>query len=138
MAATARARSFIYQTLTADSTLAALIGTRVHMGKVPAGGQLPAVIMRYVSGSYLRIVGPTRVWAEMMFDVKVVIKGTSTGPIEPIVNRIDDLLDAAAGAVNGATVEECTAIAPIELPVYEGGVDYVQLGNEYRLRVQES
>lgn len=140
MAPSARARSWIFQRLKDDPTLGAQIGTgsaaRIYKDKAPASTQYPFVVMQFVAGTYLRGVGPFRIWADMLFQIIVVTRGSSTGPIEPIVDRIDDLLHAGSGTVTGARIEECTAEGPLELPSPPEG-DFARLGNEYRIKVQE-
>jgi hypothetical protein len=139
VAETARTRSWVYQLLTGDATLAPLVGTRVYNGIAPAGATFPYVVMQLLSGGNdLMGVGPTRIWADMLWLIKAVTKGSSTGPLEPIANRIDALLHAASGTVSGGVVHICVRERPFELPTVENGVSYVQLGAEYRVKVSEA
>lgn len=139
MAETARSRAFIWGLLSSDPTLNPLIGAgqaaRVYNGVAPAGTNPPYVIMQLLSGGTdLMAVGAIRIWSDALWLIKVVVKGTSSGPIEPIVNRIDALLHAASGTVTNGVIWECVRERPFELPTVEDGVSYLQLGGEYRIK----
>lgn len=139
MAETARTRAFIWSLLANDGTLNPLIGAgsaaRIYNGVAPAGASYPFVVMQLLSGGNdLLGVGAIRIWSDALWLIKVVVKGTSSGPIEPIVNRIDALLHAASGTVTNGVIWECVRERPFELPTVENGVSYLQLGGEYRVR----
>jgi hypothetical protein len=135
MTETARVRSFIYQTLTGDATMQGLIGTKLYNGVIPAATALPAGVMQLLSGGNdLMGVGGVRIWADTLWLVKFIAKGASTGPLEPIAARADELLHAASGTVNNGVIWECVRERPFELPTVENGVNYVQLGGEYRIK----
>lgn len=138
MAETARIRSWLYQTITGDTTLAGLIGTRFYHGVAPAGTQYPFVVAQMLSGGNdLLGVGGIRIWAAPLFIIKAVCKGSSTGPVEPVANRIDAVLHAASGTVTNGVIWECVRERPFDLPTLEDGVNYQQLGGEYRVRASQ-
>lgn len=133
MSETARVRAFIFTTLTNDPTLAGLIGNRAYHGVAPAQAQYPFVVFQMLSaGNDLMTVGTARIWSAPLFIVKAVCKGSSTDPVEPVANRIDQLLHAAAGTVTNGVIWECVRERPFDLPTNENGVFYQQLGGEYR------
>lgn len=138
MAETARTRSWLYQTFANDATLQALtptIGTRIYLATAPVDAAYPFCTMQMLSGGNdLMGVGAVRIWANMLWLIKVITKGTSTGAIEPIVNRIDALLHAKSGTVTNGVIHECVRERPFELPTVENGVAYVQLGAEWRIK----
>ena len=136
MAETARTRSWLYQTLTADPTIAAGIGTRFFNGVAPASTQYPFCVAQLLSGGNdLMVLGGYRVWADMLWLVKFITKGSSTGPLEPLADRADQVLHAASGSVTNGVIWECIRERPFELPTVENGVNYVQIGGEYRIKV---
>jgi len=138
VAETARARAWIFTTLTGDVTMQGLIGARCYHGVAPAAAQYPFVVFQMLSGGNdLMTVGTARIWSAPLFIVKAVCKGSSTGPIEPVANRIDQLLHAGSGAVTNGVIVECVRERPFDLPTNENGVAYQQLGGEYRVRVQQ-
>lgn len=139
MAETARIRAFIYTTLTTDPTLQGLIGTRCYHAVAPAGAQYPFVVFQMLSGGNdLLGVGTTRIWSAPLFIIKAVCKGTSTGPVEPVANRIDQLLHAKSGTVTNGVIWECVRERPFDLPTVEDGVSYQQLGGEFRFRASQT
>lgn len=137
MAETARARSWLYQTLTNDAQLSAAIGTRVYNGVAPPGVQYPFGVLQLLSGGndYLGL-GGIRFWADMLWLIKFVTRGTSTGPLEPLADRADALLHAKSGTVTNGVIWECVRERPFELPTVENGVSFVQLGGEWRIKVK--
>lgn len=135
-------RSWLYQTFAGDSTLAPLIGgaaPRIYNGVAPAGSQYPFVVLQLLSGGNdLMALGAIRIWADMLWLIKAVTKGASTGPLEPIANRIDQLLHAASGTVTSGVIWECVRERPFELPTVENGVSYQQIGGEYRIKASNA
>jgi hypothetical protein len=135
MSESARARSWLYQTLANDSALAPLIGRRIYNGRAEQGAAFPYVVLQLLSpGNDLIVVGAVRVWSDMLWLVKAVNKGTSTAALEPIADRIDALLHAKSGTVVGGVVHVAVRERPHELPERTDGVDYVNLGGEYRVK----
>jgi hypothetical protein len=135
VAETARTRAWIWGLLANDATLSPLIGAgsaaRIYNGVAPAGTSYPYVVMQLLSGGNdLMAVGAIRIWADALWLIKAVTRGTSSGPLEPIVNRIDALLHAASGTVTNGVIWECVRERPFELPTVEDGVSYLQLGGE--------
>jgi hypothetical protein len=135
MAESARARSWLYQTLANDATLTPLIGRRIYSGRAEQGATFPYVIVQLLSpGNDLIVVGSARIWSDMLWLVKAVNRGTSTAALEPIADRIDALLHAKSGTVVGGVVHVAVRERPHELPERTDGVDYVNLGGEYRVK----
>jgi hypothetical protein len=142
VAETARTRSWLYQTICTDVTLLALtptIGTRLYLGSGPVAAAFPFGVMQMLAGGNdLNAIGAVRIWSDMLWLVKVVTKGTSSGAIEPIVNRIDALLHAASGTVTNGVIHTCIRERPFELPTVEDGVAYIQIGAEYRIKASNA
>jgi hypothetical protein len=135
MAESARARSWLYQTLANDATLTPLIGKRIYNGRAEQGAAFPYVVLQLLSpGNDLIVVGAARIWSDMLWLVKAVNKGTSTAALEPIADRIDALLHAKSGTVVGGVIHVAVRERPHELPERTDGVDYVNLGGEYRVK----
>lgn len=143
MAETARARAWVVAVLKDDTTLGPLIGSgsaaRIYNGVAPAGARYPFVVMQLLSGGTdLMGVGAIRIWADMLWLIKAVTKGSSTGPLEPIVDRIDELLHGASGTVSGGVIWDCVRERPFELPTVENGVNFVQQGAEWRIKARNA
>ena len=136
---TARIRAWIYTTLTGDATLAGLIGARAYHGVAPAGAQYPFVVFQMLSGGNdLIALGAIRIWAAPLFLIKAVCKGSSSGPVEPVANRIDQLLHAKSGTVANGAIWECVRERPFDLPTNEDGTVYQQLGGEWRIKASNT
>jgi hypothetical protein len=142
LAESARIRAWVAPLLEHDATLQALtptIGDRIYNGVAPDDAEYPFLVMQLLSGGNdLFGVGAIRIWSDQLWLFKVIHKGgpkrVSSGPIEPIVNRIDALLHAASGTVTNGVIWECVRERPFELPTFEKGVNYLQLGGEYRIK----
>lgn len=139
MSETARIRAWIYLTITGDPALAGLIGTKCYHGVAPAGTAFPYVVFQMLSpGNDLIALGAARIWANPLYLIKAVTKGSSTGPIEPIDNRIDALLHAKSGTVTNGVIWECVRERPHEQPELTDGVMYMNLGGEYRIKASQA
>jgi hypothetical protein len=132
----ARARSWIIQTIKGDTTLAPLIGGRVHHGPAPPKEPEPFVTVELLSpGNDLIVVGGARVWSNMLWLVKVTISGNSTAKLEPIVDRIDVLLHNKSGTVVGGVIHNAVRERPYGAPPFQdNGKTFVQEGGEYRVK----
>lgn len=139
MAETARIRAWLATTLKNDEELIALINKRVFHGYVPAGTQYPYVVFQMLSpGNDLMGLGATRIWANPLYLIKAVTKGNETSNIEPVVNRIDQLLHAKSGTVTNGVIWECVRERPFDLPeVLDGGTVFMNLGAEYRIKASQ-
>lgn len=143
MAETARTRAWIWGLLANDATLNALIGAgsaaRIYNGVAPAQTTFPYVVMQLLSGGNdLLGLGGVRIWADALWLIKAVTRGTSSGPVEPVANRIDALLHAASGTVTNGVIWVCVRERPFELSTIEDGVNYLQLGGEYRIKASQA
>lgn len=124
---------WLYQTLVADQTLAAL---GIHADEVPEGEGLPAVVYQFRGGSDLRGVGPTLVWANLLYLVKVIGQGRSTLALTPYTRLISQRLHAASGATVEGTVLMCVREGLYKLPEYTDGEHYRHVGAFWRIYAQ--
>ena len=139
MAETARARSFVWQLLSADATLLPLIGPRIFREVAPGDSAYPFVVIRLLSpGNDLLVVGGRRIWAHPLFLIEAITKGTSSAPLEPIANRIDQLLHLASGTVSNGFVHSIERERPADRVIDESGQRFSALGGEYRVRVSQT
>lgn len=130
------ADTFVYARLTAAP---ALLSSRVYAAEAPEGATLPYVVFSLMGGfDDLAEVGAVRVWANLLYLVKVIGQGTSYAALEPTVNAIDARLHRASGPV-GATayVDSCVREQPFRMTeTTPSGVAYRHAGALYRLRVR--
>lgn len=129
------AERWLYQTLSANATLAVL-GIYSHV--IPPEATLPAVVfVPNAAGSDLRGVGRIRpILTTLDYVVKVVGAGESVAPIAAAAGLVHDLLDAQSGSATGGQVLACVREQLINYPETSQGIRYHHLGGLYRLQVQ--
>lgn len=88
----------------------------------------------------VEVAPATRVLTHLSVTAKAVGPGASFDALEPIVDRLDDLLQGAAGAASPLAggpadvyVGEVRRSAPVKYPEVADGRRYVHLGGVYRL-----
>jgi hypothetical protein len=136
---TDRALAFTIVRLRADATMQALVAARIGNAPAAAGTQYPYVVLDVLSdGNDLRIVGGIRVWTDPLLLIKAVTKGNNPGQLAPIAKRIDQLLDAQSGTIaDGVIVDIYRERGHLRRELTDG-VLYLNMGGEYRYRVQQA
>ena len=136
---TDRALAFAIVRLKADSAMQALIADRVFNAPAPAGTQYPYVVLDVLSdGTDLRIVGGFRIWTDPLLIIKAVTKGNQPGQLRPIAKRIDQLLDRQSGTItDGVIVDIHRERGHLRREVTDGTL-YLNMGGEYRYKVQQA
>jgi hypothetical protein len=137
VAETVTIRRWLFATLTADAPLTATVGHRIYHGVAPADVAYPFVVYQLLSPGNDRIaLTGARAWVDTLWLVKVVVQANSSGGVEAAADRIDALLHNGRGTASGGIVIESRRERPHELPEVTGGVRYLNLGGEYRIRAQ--
>lgn len=130
------ADQFVYARLTAAP---ALLSSRIYADEAPQGATLPYVVFN-VQGAFddLTEVGAVRVWAVLLYLVRVIGKGTSYAALQSTADAIDARLHRSSGpAGSTAYVDACVREQPFRLPeTTSSGEQYRHLGGLYRLRVR--
>lgn len=122
---------FIFDTLVADATIAGLIERRVYQMRAPRAAVRPFVIISYVTGSDVNTFG-ARGLAQPLFDVKVSGTHEVIAALRAVAGRVDALLqDAKAVTASGWHIR-IQREAPIRQPEDSDGVEYHNLGGQYR------
>lgn len=132
----ARALEWIYDTLSDDSALAALVSTRIFDGVAPQGSAYPFVVFNHQGGSDTRGVGTFRAFNNSLYQVKAVGKGESYAETTAIADRIDAVLQGAAGNANGGLVLGCVRETVLMMPEVTAGISYRSVGLLMRLWAQ--
>lgn len=136
------AGQWLYSTLVADATLAALTPGGIHEGVAPPDVTTPYVVFAFVSGVDRMAVGAIRVWTDMLWDVTAVAQGTDTRVLRPISARIDALLHDASGTVaSGGVVLTANREAVIRRGPERDATDgrlYLYRTQEYRVKAQKT
>ena len=132
------AERWLYATLTGDATLAGIVGTRVYGYIVPAGVPTPFVLWTMPgAGNDRNTLNGVRIWADMLYAVRLVDEVEDYIPLEAGAAAIDAALHRASGSNVSGTIVSCVREAPFAMPeLRESGPQLRHLGGLYRLNVQ--
>lgn len=136
MIETTRIDEWLYTLLSADTELNAVVDDRVYGYVAPQGAAMPFVLFAYQGGRDVRGVGPSRIMASALYQVKVVGEGASFSGLEAIADRLDALLQGASGSVTDGAVLMCVREQPIVYVEVDNGVQYRHLGGLWRIIAQ--
>lgn len=128
---------FIFTSLTADSALTVVIGSKVYGAIVwpqtPAPPP-PYVIYQMQSAVGLRTIGVHRVWSNMLFLIRGVVEGNSYGGAsKTMADRIDAVMHAASGTNVDGVMHACVWQSPFRLPEVTDGKIYLHAGSMFRI-----
>ena len=134
---TIAAARWIYSLLAADSTLQSLVVNRIYAYRAPQGGAFPAIVFQVQSAQAdTRVVGDQRLASRFTMVVKAIGQGADFIAVQPIAERVDQLLEAASGSNVDGVIVACVRDRPLEmLETSDPGIDYVHLGGLYNLTV---
>ncbi len=140
MQETFRAEQWLYTLLTTDSGAGGvntLVGGRIYAYVAPSGAAFPLVVYSHQGSHDVRGVGPTRIMASMVYQVKVIGKSSAAGfgAIKAVADRLDTLLQGASGSVVDGRVLSCVREQGISYVENSGSDVYSHLGGLYRLQV---
>lgn len=125
---------YIFGALTADPTLAGVVGQRVYVDIATPAAAMPYIIFQMQASVDLMPVGPGRIWADCLYLVRGVTEATSYGgALKTIADRIDAVLHATAGANVDGTVWACVRDRPYRLPEVADGRNYRHAGAIFRI-----
>jgi len=132
--------TWLYETLTGDTTLSGLVNSRVYAYVVPREAALPAVVYNRQAGHDVLGVDATRILANEVYQVKVIGSGglPAMAALQTIADRIDALLHRASGVLTGGQILSCTREQAVSYVEQDGAVVYSHLGGLYRILVRES
>ncbi len=131
------AAKWLYTTLAADATLAALVGTRIYEDIGPEGAGYPRIVFQMQSpGSDTLGVGARRVWTPLLYIVRGIVQDDRyTSDLETIATRIDALLHDRQVEVTNGRIKSYRE-RPFRRPERTDETEYRHLGGEYRLLTQ--
>ncbi len=134
------ASTWLYTSLAGDAAIAAAAVGGVHEGIAPQDTPYPYLSFQYQDrgGRDVRVVGPSRLWSDLLILVKAVVEGTDASVAEQLAADVDRVINSKSGAAAGGRVVSCVREQPFALSPREYGIDYRQRGGIYRLQVQEN
>lgn len=130
---------WLYSTLTDDSNVSSIVGTRVFDQPPKEGTEYPFII--YNGGSFqdIRGVGITRFVSGTIYTVKAVAQTSDASVLSTLAGYIDDALTLAGGiAVTGGTVLSSVRERSVNYREFSGGKHFVHRGGEYAILAQTS
>lgn len=139
MAEVNAADTWIYATLAADSTLLTTLGgtavNKLFADQVRETATDPYVLFGLLSGVDYRIVGPSRVWTNMLWVIRGVMEADGFhGDLQTIADRIDAVLHAGSGSNGDGTVYACVRESPFRMVENrDGRAPLRHLGGIYRI-----
>jgi hypothetical protein len=129
-------KRWLHATLVSDVTLAALAPGGVWEGVAPKGTATPHIVWTPINpGSDVAFLPAIRAMTQFLYQVTAWITGNDYAVLDPIIVRIDTLLNGASGAASGGHVIGCVRVGIVEPPanLEADGRMYRQAGGEYRL-----
>lgn len=127
--------------LISDVTLAGLAPGGVFEYVAPKGTPTPFVVFTPVdAGSDVNVIGAIRVMTQFMYQVTGWITGNDFATLDPIVSRIDELLNGASGTASSGHVLGAVRIGFVDPGPFTDTNDRTsrQMGGEYRLWAQQT
>lgn len=127
---------WLYSTLSADATLAGLVGDRIFGTLSTDTPQTPYVIFILLSPRDVVGVGGTRISTDNLYVVKGVAQTNSWDVLTPIAKRIDQLIHRPGSTMLGDAGGSltCTREMTHQMPEIADGLPYRHLGGVYRIR----
>lgn len=139
---------FLYSTLTADSTLTALVPGGINRDFAEPGTIPPYVIFGHQAGSDVTTANGVRLMDDLLFQVKAVGPASITDTLVAAAERLDELLGGTddgpvrnvAIVKNAATIGwvlACWRESPLMVPELPEGVHWSNIGGLYRMQLQQ-
>jgi hypothetical protein len=135
-----QAKKWIYDSLVANTDIAAAVSTRVYADYVPeppANRTYPYIVFDFLGGTDRKGVGRQRLLTVPLFQVRVVTQGRPDTVARKIDKRIDDILQNAANQPSGDYYFSSEREQPVDRPETDqsSGLKYHNLGGLFRLYI---
>lgn len=135
MSAIIECRQFLYNRLTHNAAVAALVGDRIYRTVVPINAQYPCILFAYIGSNDPGYAATAAVLAPrapgtLTFVVRAVTIGTD--PLAgDIAEAIEQCLVGASGTMTHYKVLTGKSVAPTEMMDKEQDTEYWYTGAEY-------
>lgn len=134
---------WLYTTLTTDPDLQDLLGGPQEAAKRVVEGQYEGDATLWITYTLLepqdvRAVGLVPIAAMVQFQMKVVGRATSYGPLIPVYQRAHALLDGKTNQepAQGGIVLTAQRVSGVQFPERANGIQYRHLGGLYETLTQ--
>lgn len=135
-----QAKKWIYDSLSANSDIAAAVATRIYDSYVPeppANRTFPYVLFNFMGGADVDALGTNRLLSQPLFQVRVVCEGRPNATVRKVDKRIDEILQNAVYQQSGDWYFSARREQPIDRPELDAstGKHYANIGGLYRLYI---
>lgn len=132
-----RTEVWLYQTLSTNAAITAIVGARIYAGVMPPEvDDYPALVFQWISGlDDLHTMDRTRSWGASRYLVKGITEGRSALPLQSLMDLVDRALERATGSATDAAITYCRGIRPFRLTTYENNQYFQQVGREWEIAV---
>lgn len=127
---------FLYEKITADSTLAAAVGTRVYIDIAPNNATMPFIVISMAAGRVIAGTGPAVIWYDEDWQVRVADQSMTYANCETIADRLRTVLHGASGTAGSVNVWACRQDAEARFTQIEEGLPYRYISLIFNLEVQ--
>jgi len=111
----------LYTLITSDSTIAALIGTRLFPAQIPQGQQLPAVV--YLQDIGKRIHTMAGAVGLVNSEYTITCYAESYSKARELSEAIRKHLIGYSGTVDGVVIDTILLIDEVDVPSFKAGTD---------------
>lgn len=134
-----RVDEWIYDLLSGDLQVGGAVGGRVYADAAPQNAGTPMVLFSFLGGSD-KVLTFQRRLTNAIYLIRAIAQGSSYNTLEPIVDRIDTILNVPTQGtyLRGVLITNVIREQPHQRKDIEDGVPYVYLGGFYRVRYQPS
>jgi hypothetical protein len=137
LTASGMSEAFIYQKLSGDTLVGAVVGGRIFTSIAPEGALPPYIVFAWQGGVDTTALGPYRTLSRLRYAVKVIGKDGSIAALDTLMRRVDTLLFGASADYSQGRVLSCTRLQQMVLGDPDLGVQFRQLVNTYEIVVTE-
>jgi hypothetical protein len=134
-----RVDQWVRTVLHSDGAIAAACGGRIYADEAPLGAASPMIVFAFLGGSDKLIAFKTR-FTTALYLIRAISEGASYDTVEPIADKIDDLLINAVpnqgAVVRDVRIASCIREQPHQRKDASEGVPVVYLGGFYRITYQ--
>jgi hypothetical protein len=134
------AQTYLLDYLSADSTLMGMLNSGIYLRSTPTTARDPFVKIDKQDAADLMVVGLARVWADLSFLVRGIVKWAGSGSpdwsdVQVISDRLDTLLHDHEGANTSVRVHAFRE-ETFSDETTEGGSLFLHAGGIFRVRAQ--
>lgn len=132
------AGTFIFTTLRDDPSIANLVEDRIYEDVAPQPAMFPLIVFSCSSSRDIVGASATRLATAPNYLVRAIGRssgGSDYAAIDPIAERIDELLHGARAKMDGGTILSAIRDEPFSMVESDGATIYCHRGGIYRLMI---